>query len=216
MKWLYGLVLSLLLVPTLWGIALLVKKLFNVSNKTTRKIIHIGMGAYWIIAMIYFENVLTSLIAPIIYLLLNIISYYYNLVKEIEDEKKDNYGTIFYPLSIIIMVIFAFGIINKPYIGGIGILIMALGDGFAALIGMNVKSIELRNKRSLAGSITMFIVSFIVTLVISLVYSPSLLLVKLILIPIVATLVELYSIKGMDNLTISISTSLIYYLLTLF
>ena len=99
MKWLYGLVLSLLLVPTLWGTALLVKKLFNVSNKTTRKIIHIGMGAYWIIAMIYFENVLTSLIAPIIYLLLNIISYYYNLVKEIEDEKKDNYGTIFYPLS---------------------------------------------------------------------------------------------------------------------
>ena len=81
---------------------------------------------------------------------------------------------------------------------------------------MNVKSIELRNKRSLAGSITMFIVSFIVTLVISLVYSPSLLLFKLILIPIVATSVELYSIKGMDNLTISISTSLIYYLLTLF
>ncbi|HHU28067.1 TPA: hypothetical protein GXZ54_02795 [bacterium] len=214
MKSIYGLILSFLLIPTLWGIAILSRKYMHFKTQTTRKIIHIGMGFYWIIAMLFFDDVLIAIIPPMIYLLLNLFSYKYNFVKEIEDDDKDNYGTIFYPLSLVILVIFSYEIIKQPYIGGLGILNMAFGDGLAALIGMNVKSKEIFNNKTLAGSITMFIVSFLVTLVITLMFNPSLIMLKVMVVPLVATICELFSRRGFDNLTIPISSTVIYYLLT--
>jgi dolichol kinase len=60
----------------------------------------------------------------------------------------------------------------------------------------------------------MFIVSFLVTLVITLMFNPSLIMLKVMVVPLVATICELFSRRGFDNLTIPISSTVIYYLLT--
>ncbi len=86
----------------------------------------------------------------------------------------------------------------------------------AAVIGRSVKSPSYKigtTTKTLAGSITMLIITFII---ISgfLVYSNiSFWFFKSILISAVVTLIEALSIKGTDNLTVPLSTAAILFLL---
>ena len=66
-----------------------------------------------------------------------------------------------------ILVILTFGPINNPLIGLCGIAVMGYGDGLAAVIGQSIKSPEYRvgkNKKTIAGSLAMFLVTLIILL----------------------------------------------------
>ena len=75
------------------------------------------------------------------------------------------FGTVYYAISLFVIAIVTFGIINKPEIGLCSIFVMAYGDGFAAIIGKNVKSLEYKigdTKKTIAGSATMFFITFVI------------------------------------------------------
>jgi phytol kinase len=193
----------------------LLNKTRILSEEGSRKFIHIGVGNWWIIAMLFFNNVVYAAIVPCIFIVLNYLSYRFKIVKAMEREHDKSLGTIYYPVSLLIMVIFTFGIIHQPYIGAIGIFIMAYGDGLASVFGKMIPSVRLYGNKTLAGSLTMFIVSVIVTATILIIFHPVMVVESALIVGLCATLLELFSKKGLDNITVPLGSSLIFYLLTL-
>lgn len=209
----FGLIVSLLYV----GIIIVSAKVFEKAGKeASRKYIHIMLSNWWIIAMIFFDNMFWAAAAPAIFVIINYLSYKKGIIKVMErddsDDNKESLGTVYYALSLLILALITFGPLNNPIIGLCGILVMGYGDGLAAVIGQAVKSKEFiiaGNKKSVAGSLTMFCVTLMI-FVGFLVYSNSeYVAIKSILVAILMTIVEAVSIKGTDNITVPLITSLL-------
>lgn len=190
-------------------------KIFEKKGKeASRKFIHIMLGNWWFIAMCFFTNVWVAAFVPATFVIINYISYKKDLIKVMEREEQDGLGTVYYALTLLILAIVSFGIYNRPSLGLVPNLIMAYGDGLACVIGRSIKSKKYKlggSKKSLAGSITMFIVS---TILIGgyLAFwhtgvfwaTPHWPLVSA-LIGFAITAIEAVSIKGTDNLTVPLS-----------
>lgn len=148
------------------GIVIISSKIFEKrGTEFSRKYIHIMLGNWWIIAMYFFTNVWFAMFVPITFVIINYLSYKKNLIKVMEREKRDGIGTVYYALALLILTIVSFGIYKEPLLGLIPNLIMAYGDGFAAVFGKMIKSRKYkisRAKKSYAGSLTMFIISIII------------------------------------------------------
>ena len=122
------------------------------------------------------------------------------------------FGTVYYAISLLLMVIYTFGIIKKPEIGLCSTLIMGYGDGLAAVMGQSIKSYEYKigtTKKTLAGSITMFIISALLIAAYLISFGTPLWYFKAAAVAIVLTIVEAISIKGTDNLTVPIVATII-------
>ena len=124
-------------------------KLFEKKGKeASRKFIHIMLGNWWIIAMFFFDNVWFAAFGPAVFVAINYISYKKDLIKVMEREEQDGFGTVYYALSLLILAIMSFGIYKNSVLGLIPTLVMAYGDGFAAIVGKQLKSkrYKLRNR----------------------------------------------------------------------
>ena len=138
-------------------------KVFEKRGKEfSRKFIHIMLGNWWIIAMYVFSNVWFAIIGPASFVVINYLSYKTNLIKVMERDEQDGLGTVYYALSLLILAIISFGIYKNPALGLVPTLVMAYGDGLAAVVGKLIKSKKYRlgeSKKSFAGSLTMFVIS---------------------------------------------------------
>lgn len=211
---LLGLMLTYILLFILFILATLLPKL-NVDKELTRKLVHIGISNWYFIALAFFTDIYSAIIPPISFIFLNYLSFRYNLVEGIERRDKKDLGTIYYPISILILVIFAYGLIKKPYIGAIGAIILGYGDGIASIVGRKLGKIKIYRHKSVEGSLTMFIISFLTTYILLTYFNPFNTILYSLIIAFIATLLELFSPRGIDNLTVPIFSSLIYYLLIL-
>lgn len=211
MNWI-GLLVSYLYI----GLVIVGAKLFEKWGKeASRKFIHIMLGNWWFIAMYFFTNVWFALIGPASFVIINYISYKKNIIKVMEREQQDGFGTVYYALSLLILAIASFGIFKNPSLGLVPTLIMAYGDGLAAVIGKVVKSKKYKlgeTKKSFAGSLTMFAISLILITAYlafthSLVFFQSThwILVSA-LMAFAITIIEAMSAKGTDNITVPIVT----------
>lgn len=216
----WGLVLSYVLVFLIIGISTGLQKAKLVGDEGARKFIHIGVSNWWILAMIFFKGENTiwfAIVPPITFILLNYYSYKTNLIKSMERSGNGNLGTVYFPISLLILVILTFGVIDKPEIGAVGILVLGYGDGLAAVVGKVYGKHKLVNNKSLEGSLTMLVASFVVVTVVLLVSSYAILTVLLaaLVVSVLSTLIELYTPKGLDNLSVPLLSSLIVFLLLL-
>jgi len=199
------------------AILMFVAKYFEKFDREgSRKFIHILLGNWWLIAMAFFDNLWYAIIPPIAFTAINFASYKLDLIKVMEREERtaDGLGTVYFAFSLIPLVILSFGVTNNPLIGLVGFFAMTYGDGFAALIGKSIKSKEYKvfgDKKTVAGSLTMFLTTLIVALSVFGYCDINMWIVKSIGISVIATLLEAVSIKGIDNLTVPIVTSLITY-----
>ena len=72
MRNLFGIIISVLFI----GIVIASAKLFEKSGKeATRKYIHMVASNWWIIAMVFFDNIYWVMIGPLIFVFVNYISY---------------------------------------------------------------------------------------------------------------------------------------------
>ena len=165
-----GIIVSIIYI----GMILVSSKVFEkIGKETSRKYIHIMLSNWWIIAMIFFDNWIWASIMPLAFVFINYFSYKSNIIKVMErdanDENKDSLGTVYYAISLFVLSILTFGVLNDPAIGLCGIIVMGYGDGLAAVIGQAVNSKEFKingNKKSVAGCLAMFLVTFIIISVI--------------------------------------------------
>lgn len=211
-----GMILSIIYIG---GVLFTSKFVEKKGKEASRKYIHILLGNWWLIAMFFFDSVIWAAILPLLFVSVNYFSHKYNLIKSMEradGEEKDTLGTVFYAVSLFVLVIFTFGVIKKPWVGLLGIFTMAYGDGFAAVLGKKLKSKEfniLGSTKTLYGSLTMFIVTFLIHILYFGIAGIEYFIIKAIIVAIFATLLEAVSIKGTDNIVVPILTAVLDWLL---
>ena len=191
-------------------ISIVFKKYDEDNKEIVRKIIHIGIGPLIPIAQLLKINQNSALIFTGIVSLMVFINYNYKLFPTIEDVERKSYGTLFYCLSLFILIYLFWD--KDPYALISGFFIMTFGDGLAGLIGKSFNSkswIFLKQKKSLYGTITMFLTSLIV--VCSMGYSQqNSLNLNYFTIAFIATLLEQFSILGIDTFIVPISSALFF------
>ena len=211
----FGIIVSTLFI----GLVIVAAKIFEKAGKeASRKFIHIMLSNWWIIAMVFFDNVFFACLMPAIFIIINYASYKMNIIKVMErdegEENKESLGTVYYAISLFVMALITFGPLKNPLIGLCGIAVMGYGDGLAAVIGKSIKSpkYEIRgNTKTLAGSAAMFIVTLIIMAGFLTYNMSAYVIIKSILVAALMTIIEAVSIKGTDNITVPLLTSLIAY-----
>ena len=186
----------------------IIYKRCNPNNKEAlRKIIHIGIGPLIPLAKFLDIDQTSALCFTGLISLLTFINYQSKLFPTIEDIDRKSYGTLFYCLSLFILIYLYWD--KDPTSLIAGFFIMTFGDGFAGLIGKNFKSKSwffLKQKKSFLGTMTMFITSLIVVFGLSYFQKYSL-NINIFTIAFLSTVIEQFSIFGIDNLIVPISAA---------
>jgi len=200
----------LLYLFSIFFISIVFKKFNKDSKEIIRKIIHIGIGPLIPIAQFLKIDQKSALFFTGIITLMVLINYNYKLFPTIEDIKRKSYGTIFYCLSLYILIWLFWD--KDPYALITGFFMMTFGDGLAGLIGKSFKSkswIIFNQKKSFLGTLTMFLASLIV--VCSLGYNQqNSFHINYLTIAFVATVLEQFSILGIDNFIVPISSAIFF------
>lgn len=179
--------------------------------EVSRKIVHIGTGNIILLAWWFQIPAILGIIASIFFSGLTLLSYRYPVLPSVSGIGRQSWGTFFYAVSIGVLLALFWP--SAPAYPTLGILIMAYGDGLAAIIGQawgrhpyQIGEI----KKSWEGSITMAIVTIIITgLVLGLeghLSGGSVAVIALIL-GVVATGLETFSRWGIDNLTVPLGSA---------
>ena len=198
-------------------IIMIVAEAFSKAGKeATRKFIHIMVSNWWVIAMIFFDNMWWAAIVPALFVVVNYLSYKSNIIKVMEreegEENKDSFGTVYYAISLLILALVTFGPVQNPLIGLCGAIVMGYGDGLAAVIGQRFKSKELKignSKKTIAGSTAMFVITLMIMTGFFYYVGASLWLLKAIVVAVIMTVVEAVCPKGTDNLAVPLLASLL-------
>ena len=200
----------LLYLFSIFLIAIVFKKYNQDSREIVRKIIHIGIGPLIPIAQFLKIDQNSALFFTGIISFLVLINYKYKIFPSIEDVERKSYGTLFYCISLFILIYLFWDL--DPYALITGFFVMTFGDGLAGLIGKNVNSkswIFFKQKKSLFGTLTMFLTSLIVVFSIGYTKQSSLNL-NYFAIAFLATILEQFSVLGIDNFIVPILSALFF------
>lgn len=208
-----------------FALLIISQRLSFLSLEGKRKFVHILLGNWWFMVLAFFDQVVYASIVPASFIVINYMSLKRNkkggLLSELERKKTNSksYGIIIYPVSMLLLIILSFEVFHDIRIGGIGLLALSYGDGFAALAGKRFNYVPFEiwgNKKTLSGSIAMLLATFIsVTIYLRITQLQVTLLgvaIPAFWIAIVSTASELITPFGIDNLAIPISAVLVYYL----
>jgi len=202
--------LILLYIFSIFLISIIYKKFTEDNKEALRKIIHIGMGPLIPIAQYLQIDQNSALTFTAIISILIFLNYSYKFFPSIEDVDRKSFGTLFYCISLFILIFFFWE--KDPYALMAGFFIMTFGDGLAGLIGKNLKSknwIFFKQKKSLFGTATMFLTSLLV--VCSLAYIQKYNFnINLLMIAFIATTLEQFSIIGIDNLLVPLASAIYF------
>lgn len=192
-------------------------RFFNTSVEFTRKIVHIGSGHVILLAWWFDLPPWVMITAAAIASVMSMVAYFVPILPSINSVGRKSLGTFFYAISFGVLVDW-FWWLDKPEYAAIGMLVMAWGDGMAAIIGQNFGKHPYTifgNNKSWEGSLTMILASFMVT---SLILGfmggnlASILIIALIT-AFVATVLESVSQLGIDNLTVPLVSGGLSFLL---
>lgn len=145
-------------------LAEILNRLWQDDPELTRKVVHIGSGN--VILLAWWFNIASEVIvsAAIIAAAIAITSYLIPILPSIESVGRQSFGTLFYALSIGILTACFWQ--DTPQYTAIGILVMAWGDGLAAIIGQRwgKHTYQIGQiRKSWEGSLAMTVASLIVT-----------------------------------------------------
>ncbi|MGB3641981.1 MAG: diacylglycerol/polyprenol kinase family protein [Rivularia sp. (in: cyanobacteria)] len=194
-----------------------VKRFAKSDSEIIRKIVHIGTGNVILLAWWLDIPASIGIAASILASAFTLLSYRFPIFPGINSVGRKSLGTFFYSVSIGILVGW-FWYLEQPFYAAIGILIMAWGDGLAALVGQRFgkhKYNVLGGQKSLEGSLTMTLVSFIISILIlqSVQGNNWQTWLISIVVAFVATGLEAISILGIDNLTVPLGSAALAFVL---
>jgi phytol kinase len=189
-------------------------RLITDDRELIRKVVHIGSGNVILLAW-WFDISRTVIVsAAIIAAAIAITSYIVPILPSIESVGRKSFGTLFYAISIGILAACFWQ--NYPQYVAIGILVMAWGDGMAAIIGQRFGKHTYQVgqiRKSWEGSLAMAGVTLLVTGLILLfvegnhwqLWSIS------IVVALVATILEAFSKLGIDNLSVPLGSAFVCF-----
>jgi len=217
-----ALVLSYAYVLGLLAVAETLRKKLGASGDFTRKIVQIGVGMWSIATVMLFTSWKWGLVPPVTFVFLNYLSYRFELVKAIETAERANLGTVFFPISVALLL----GWLWRPgtpgdkgFVAVAGLMAMTWGDAMASIVGRRYGTRKYRffgHTRSMEGTLAMFIASSVsIALVLHFMggvdFHPA---VAIAMIGgTAAAAIEAVSPYGSDNLFVPIVTALVVYVL---
>lgn len=193
---------SFIYILAIIAVAFVLYRFTKIGSEGVRKFIHILVSGWVLILVNCYDSLAWAVIGPVTFIFLNAAFVYSGFSKYLGmgNRKRDN-GLIYYPLSILVLVIMMYNGLADERIVISSVLMMGFGDGLAALIGSRFGRHGysfIGGKKSLEGTLTMFAVSLTILLV---VYPEGPWYVSL-LIAIFATLLENITPLGFDNITV--------------
>ena len=211
MKILIGIIISIVFVLATIGVSVYFEKSGRMSGENTRKLVHIVVSNWWFIAMAFFDTGWTAAIVPLMFIVVNYVSYKKQIFTSIErGEGAGDLGTVYYAIALFVLAFWTFSI-GRPEIGGIGILTMGYADGFAAVVGKKYGKTKLIYGKTIEGTLINIVMAFSVSMFFNIGFGMGLTLSSIALITIVATFLELFTPLGFDNLSVPIGVSLLVY-----
>ncbi len=213
----YPISLVILYLGVIIALAEGLNRLWGTDAEFTRKIVHIGSGNVVIIAWWLQLPSWVLMGASFIASIVALISYFLPILPSINSVGRKSLGTFFYALSIGVLAQ-GFWSRGQPQYLAIGILVMAWGDGMAAIIGKKFgrHSYEMLGvNKSWEGSLTMMGVSFLVISVILLWVGEPVLTVAMVslIVSMAAMGLEAFSQLGIDNLTVPLGSAVLAFYL---
>jgi len=192
-------------------LAMAIRRRWNGQGEWSRKLVHIGGGAVAPLAWLFGINRWLAIPAAAAITLLALLNHRRRLLPAIEDVGRASYGTVAYGASITLLLLLFWP--QRPDAVCAGVLVMALGDGLAGLLGRRLNSPSwqvLGQRRSLAGTATMALVSLAVLLALAAVVPAAPGLPALALLALAATGLEQIALLGLDNLTVPVAVALLW------
>ncbi len=221
MNW-WGIIVSFAYVFLFIGIAQWLLGVGAISPPVARKIVHIGVAHWWIIAMVFFNRWEFAIAVPAAFIVINLASYVLRLLPAIEHtERRRNLGTVYFPVALLVCVLATWSGPIPIWMGGAGILVLGWGDGLASLVGETRTTGIIRvfgHRKSVGGSLTMLAASTVVLLAFLALYATpgegllaGSILLTAVVVAAIATFVELVTPYGLDNLTVPVVAMLVLF-----
>jgi uncharacterized protein (TIGR00297 family) len=208
------------------AVAELLRKYTNLSAGMTRKFVHILVGVIVFFVPILFISPVPAILMSVLFIALNYFSVRYAVFKGMDDPVHQTYGTVYFPVSFLILVLLFWDC--YPMIISTSILILGLGDAAATIVGQSAKNPrELRlgrDRKTVQGSIAMVLVTLVVTAGCLLLYpgelplsarflesNISFVMVLALITAVVTGVTEALSSRGTDNLLIPAASALVLF-----
>ncbi len=210
-----GLIASFAFLGIVIVFAFVLGKKTTISSETMRKIIHIGVSNWWFLEISLFTTLSYAIVGPIFFIISNTLFTFLDWGRFIGmSDRKRNYGLIYFPVTLLLLVILQYQGILPSIACTIGVLVMGYGDGLATLIGRKWGKRKLRipsGGKTWLGTLVMFVVSFLITFFALMIISLSVgsALGIALLVGVVAAFVEAVTPLGLDNLTVPLLAAFI-------
>lgn len=202
-------------VAVVLGLAELIRRNLDLKKDFTRKFVHVAVGTYIIPTFYIFHSLYYALVPPVIFIIMNILSYRFKIFRAMEEDDGRNLGTMLFPISFCIVMIIFWNKGDDRVAAMLGILVMAWGDASASIVGRNFGAHFyhfFRERKSFEGSIAMLVTSYIVLAIVLTIWGhPKLDVYEIatvaFLTSLVGTFLEAISVRGLDNLIVPIVSS---------
>jgi uncharacterized protein (TIGR00297 family) len=189
------------------------RRQFNGSPEVTRKLVHILTGLLIFFAPELFVSGIPAITLALIFIVVNYGAIRFGLLKGMHGTNRQSYGTVYYPLSFLILVLLFWD--SAPFIISVSILILAFSDAAAAIVGENLSAPHnyylTSDKKSFEGSAAMFVTTSLIVLgavrFLGLRYEGMELFQIVFTMSAFVTVWEAISSKGFDNLTVPLASA---------
>ncbi|RCL55153.1 MAG: dolichol kinase [Synechococcus sp. MED-G71] len=200
----FGILLAGLWLAAVLAAALGARRIWPQQRELSRKLVHMGAGLTVPLAWWLQIPRPMALLAAALATAAAIINHRAHLLPAVEDVGRRSAGTIAYGLSITVLI--AWGWPERADLVSAAVLVMALGDGAAGLVGSSLSSPRwqlLGQSKSLLGTAVMAAMSLLVlALLLDGLSWPALLALSG-----AATALEQLSWGGLDNLTVPLGVA---------
>lgn len=199
-------ILDFIIIAVIIGISLFLLEwatiYFHIPKPLSRKIAHTGISVLIIGLSILFGWQLFVYVGALFFFFLLALRLFYPL-KSLSDRSVESIGEIVYPLGIMVSAL----VCQTQMDFVVTILILGISDTVAFYIGSNFKSKVLIFNKTLLGSAGFFFSTFAILLLAASPFSAVFLALGL-------TSVELFSPKGLDNLSVPAVVALLLTLVS--
>ena len=191
--------------------AVLCRRLRPNQRELSRKIVHIGTGAVVPLAWFFEIPFVVALPVAAVITVVTTINHQWRFIPAVEDVDRNSYGTIAYGIAITTLLLLFWP--TRADAVSAGVLVMALGDGLAGLVGRNVVSpkwVLFGQTKSSVGTMTMAVVSGLVLIGLARWSGADLSLPAALGMVAMATGLEQLSWSGLDNLSVPLSVGVLW------
>jgi phytol kinase len=191
--------------------------------ETSRKVLHIMVGNIAFLLPIFVTREMMVFVAAAPFIILTFLMSPYTPLKSIRGRTSSaghSMGLVYYAIT---WTVLAYLFFDQMIIIAIGIFAMSYGDGFASLIGIKFgkqKYNIVGDEKSYIGTFSMFLFTFI-TMIIGIIYYQYVQTINFSFTPVsigflalfaaVGAIIEGFTPKGLDNLTVPFSIAVMYW-----